>query len=122
MVNMQILSINLSRDLSDEITCELGEVVCHVASVDEAYELISDEDFTVIVSTIGEERGLYPADLARLLGITPVSTRILLLGESDQFPELDHWQDQGIEFLGNSSQSELIELIEANSPKFARRM
>jgi len=115
---MQILTINFDRALSDAIICEIGDVVCCAANIEEAYKYISDTDFSIIISSLGPGHGILQADLARLLEITSISTRTLIVGEVAGIANRRAWQDQGVEFIGNPSQAIFLQLIRASSIKF----
>ncbi|HIG44745.1 MAG TPA: hypothetical protein EYQ14_30035 [Gammaproteobacteria bacterium] len=114
---MQILTINFDRALSDAIICEIGDVVCRAANIEEAYKYISDTDFSIIISSLEPGYGIQQEGLARLLEITSISTRILIVGEVASLADRCAWQDQGIEFIGSPSQTVFLQLIRASSIK-----
>ena len=108
---MQILSIDLDRTLEDTLICELGVIVCHAADLAEACDQISTEDFSVILYNITPETYEHKL-LQKLVGLSLISTRIILLGGPDQLaPELN-LKDLGVELSPACSATELVRKIQ----------
>lgn len=110
---MQILSINLSNYLSDVITCDLGDIVCRVKNIEEACELIRHEDFSVIINAL-ELNNFDRQALSRLLGLTPISTRMLLIGDTEHLENCEDLSAQGVEFINNPTGGELVRSIQTS--------
>jgi len=104
---MQILAVNLAKELVDAIVCELGEVVCSAHNFEEASAQIQQEDFSIILYAVTEET-FDRSILDALVGLTLISTRIILLGENRQLARYDGWQELGIEFIHNPSLKSVI--------------
>ncbi len=109
---MPILAINLDKDQSDAITCELGEIVCTVNSLELACELVREEDFTTIVYRISNGSPDLK-EITNLVGLTLVSTRIILIGQSDLLARRNDWRGLGVEFLPSPTVDELVDGIRA---------
>ena len=109
---MPILAINLDKDQSDAITCELGEIVCAVNSLEQACALVREEDFTTIVYRISNGSPDLK-EITNLVGLTLVSTRIILIGQSGLLARRNDWRGLGVEFLPSPSVDELVDGIRA---------
>ncbi len=108
---MRILAINLDKDQSDAITCELGEIVCAVNNLEQACELVQKEDFTTIVYCVTNSSPDL-TEIIPLVGLTLVSTRIILIGQSDLLAKRNDWCGLGVELLPSPTIDELIHGIQ----------
>ncbi|HIG40065.1 MAG: hypothetical protein ABGY96_22085 [bacterium] len=111
---MQILTINLPTSLSDAITCELGEIVCRTNHLSEAFDQLQNEDFDIVVCCISPQSISYQS-LETLIGLTLISTRIILVGESDKLADYMSYNELGIELLAGLSREDLVNRIRSSA-------
>jgi hypothetical protein len=107
---MRILAINLDKDQTDAITCELGEIVCTVDDLEQACELVQKEDFTTILYRIMVDSPNL-AEITNLVGLTLISTRIILIGQSALLARRNDWRGLGVELLPIPSVDELVRQV-----------
>ena len=114
---MKILAINLPENLRDAITSALGEVVCHSELLSDAFDQLQNQDFTLVVcciSTVSISRESFEY----LIGLTLISTRIVLVGDSTQLTGFQRYTELGIELLVNPSGQEIVNRL-LTAPKRA---
>ena len=109
---MPVLAIYLPGNVCDEITCTSGDVVYRTDRLSDAFEQLQNQDFTVVVcclstTTISQE------SLEFLIGLTLISTRIILIGNSDQLAGFKRYKEMGVELLVNPSSQEIAGRIQA---------
>tara|TARA_R110002073_G_scaffold294650_1_gene460435 strand:- start:2149 stop:2502 length:354 start_codon:yes stop_codon:yes gene_type:complete len=104
---MSCLSINLTRHFEFELQSQLLVPLINVSNVAQAINLLEDSDFAFIIE---DARNVDRAhdDLAQLLAITPVSTRIIALVNARTVPDADYWHDQGAVLLYEQNEGVLI--------------
>jgi hypothetical protein len=111
---MQILTVNLDRTLCDAITCEFGETVYCCECFQEAFELLRNEDFHVIICRVAGTISHHSLDT--LIGLTLISTRIILVVDSNQRTNYADYKELGIELLASPSVTRLLERIHTRPP------
>ncbi|MBQ74755.1 MAG: hypothetical protein CMQ20_06985 [Gammaproteobacteria bacterium] len=112
--HMTVLTINLDKSQSDAITCELGETVCAVDSLEDGCVLVEKEEFSKIVYGITADSPSL-AEITNLVGLTLISTRIILIGEPGLLAERAGWCGLGVELLPNPTTDELVHGVEEKS-------
>jgi len=115
---MHILTIDLEKQYLNSLTCELSELICHTNNFDQATRLIHTQDFAVIIMSYtleSRDRDL----VSQLLGLTPLSTKIILIGDANRVPSLLNWQDMGIEVMSNPKPYDITDKIQENIDKFS---
>lgn len=101
---MKILSIHLSNEQLDAVTqlFSTGDVVTHLyqaQSFDEACTQIQEDDYAVVLYQLDSQ--FDRTDLDTLVGLTLISTLIIVLGEAAQLAPCQGWQDLGVQFLAS---------------------
>ncbi len=92
------------------MVCELGEIVCCSTTLEEAYKLIQNEDFTTIVYGINSSTK-DSQEIATLVGLTLVTTRIIVVADPDKVANCRDWQELGVELLADPTDQEVIDRI-----------
>ncbi|MBQ63001.1 MAG: hypothetical protein CMQ19_13130 [Gammaproteobacteria bacterium] len=111
---MTVLAINLDKSQSDAITCELGETVCAVENLEDGCVLVEKEEFSKIIYCITADSPNL-AEITNLVGLTLISTRIILIGQPEVLAARNDWCGLGVELLPNPTVNELIHGIEDKS-------
>lgn len=114
---MHILTINLSQPYRSAVPSDLSEVVSHTSSFDQACRLIDQEEYSLIIKAYDSEE-LDKPRVTQLLGLTPLSTKIILVGDPHKTQNLMQWQEMGIEVLCNPSVETLCTKVQTNILKF----
>ena len=110
---MHILTINLSEELQVQLSALLKSRVSHSKTMEEACRLIKTDEFNFIVKMVDADN-LGCESVTTLLGLTPISTKILLIGQTVDNPSLSTWQELGIDFLLDPSANEIAQKIQNN--------
>ena len=112
---MQILTINLDKNLEQELSSQLSDKVQHSKSMDDACSIIESNDIHCIIKNTSAEACENDA-INSLLGLTPISTKLILIGDTIDGPLQAQWRELGIDFLLSPSSAEIIQKISTNSP------
>ena len=101
---MKILSIHLSDEQLEAVTQLLatGGVVTHLyqaQNITEACAQIQEDDYALVLYQLDSK--FDRSDLDTLVGLTLISTRIMVLGEAAQMAPCQGWQDLGVQFLAS---------------------
>ena len=110
---MEILTINLPQDLCEEITCELGNLVYRATSFPEAFEELQCQDFKTIICGVSCA-SVSDQCLGTLLGLSFVSTQIILIGDAADISNYFAYRELGIELLVNPSCLDITNRIRAD--------
>jgi hypothetical protein len=113
---MKILSIHLSERQLETVTNLLvtGDVVTHLyhaQNITEACAQIKEDDYAVVLYQL--DASFDRADLDRLVGLTLISTRVIVLGEAMQMVPCQGWQELGVQFLVSPNSRTLIKALQA---------
>lgn len=112
---MQILTINLSPDLAEQLSNHKEYSFYHSESMQDACHKIEHDEFNLILKKTDSET-LEGDSINTLLGLTPISTKILLFGKQVGSPCVCAWRELGIEFLPDPTAPQIIQQIQTNEP------
>lgn len=107
---MSCLTINFARHLEFELQSRLLIPLVSVSTVMQGSKLLEDSDFSCVIEDARQVDGAN-ADLAHLLAITPVCTRIIALVSTRTVPDPDYWQAQGAILLYEPNEDVLVNEI-----------
>ena len=112
---MNCLTINFPPHLEVNLQAQLSLTVINVMSVVQAVAVLEATDFACIIED-ARQVDCANDDLAQLLAITPLSTRIIALVSARTVPDPDYWQAQGAILLYEENEEKLIrQLLECCS-------
>ncbi|MBL4682614.1 MAG: hypothetical protein JKY88_18090 [Pseudomonadales bacterium] len=112
---MQILTINLNQELAEQLSLHKEYSFCHAQSMADACHKTAHDEFNFILKKTDLE---FSEDdtVKTLLGLTPISTKILLFGKDVDSQRLCTWRELGIDFIFDPTVPELIQKIQTNEP------
>ena len=112
---MHILTINLSEKFAAQLTSLIKSRITHSKTMTDACLLIKKNEFSLIVKKT-DAKNPENQFVITLLGLTPISTKILLIGKTVNKTNLFAWQALGIDFLLDPSANEIAQKIQTNKP------
>ncbi|MFT7688604.1 MAG: hypothetical protein ACI9FB_003968 [Candidatus Azotimanducaceae bacterium] len=110
---MHILTINLSDKLEKQLSTLLKSSFSHTKTMADAARLIKTDEFNFIIKMMDADNLNYDS-VTILLGLTAISTKILLIGNSVDSASIVTWQEFGIDFLLDPSACEIAQKIRTN--------
>ena len=112
---MQILTLGLNQEQAEQLSCHKDYNFYHSQSMADACHRMEHEDFNLILkqTNLGSTEN---NTISTLLGLTPISTKILLFGKQVDSSCLCAWRELGIDFIPDPTVPELIQQIQTNEP------
>jgi len=112
---MQILTINLDRELAEQLSLHKEYSFYHAQSMADACHKMTHDEFNLILKKTNLEFSENDT-IKILLGLTPISTKILLFGKGVDSQRLCGWRELGIDFIFDPTIPQLIQEIQTNEP------